>query len=417
MFKKNLLIVAPYGFVDRMANYIEFITARLLVKQQWKVTAIVQSIDTKHSSVNLVSGIKVFRYSSLLKGLYFYFCHIFSEPPQIVHIHNLRNNRLAIAIAIITKYIIRKPLVFTEYGLLHDHYLTDNRDNPLDHPIKYDNVIKTMSGLFKNLWKNRGYGCRNAIKNYFFHWPLTHADTVVFVSKHNIPIAKTLGLKNIQYLPYFVDSERWSYTDIDFDAKKQTQSDGALQKLNGLKAGKHVLYIGQFKLRKGWDILLRAIPFVPSDIISNFIFITNSYYTEPVEFSSLVETLGIRSRVTFLGKVDSATLKCAYEICSIVTLPSRYEGFGLPALEAFEASRPVVASDVDAITDTVIDGKNGLLVPPGNLNKLSEAIQLLSRDENLRNKIIAGGHLTIKQLGSEENKQLWISFYENLLHD
>jgi len=102
MVRKNILIVAPYGFVDRLTNYIEFIAARHLVKNEWSVTAIVQSLDTNRSSTDSVSGIRVFRYGTLLAGAFLFCRYLLSGRPDIVHVHNLRNNRLAFGVAMVT---------------------------------------------------------------------------------------------------------------------------------------------------------------------------------------------------------------------------------------------------------------------------------------------------------------------------
>ena len=161
---------------------------------------------------------------------------------------------------------------------------------------------------------------------------------------------------------------------------------------------------------------MRAIPFIPPDVVSRFVFITNSAYEEPDEFASLVNVLKVRSRLLFLGKVDSKILKRAYETCAVVAVPSHYEGFGLPVLEAFDMGKPVVASAVDAITDNVTNEQNGLLVPPGDPKKLAEAITRVFRDESLYKRLALGGKTTIKQLQSPENSNAWLDFYNSLLH-
>jgi glycosyltransferase involved in cell wall biosynthesis len=71
----------------------------------------------------------------------------------------------------------------------------------------------------------------------------------------------------------------------------------------------------------------------------------------------------------------------------IFVFPSLYEGFGLPPLEAMACGLPVVASNVCAIPEAVDNGLNGILVQPGSVRDLSEAICCLLGDLNLRKKI------------------------------
>ena len=71
--------------------------------------------------------------------------------------------------------------------------------------------------------------------------------------------------------------------------------------------------------------------------------------------------------------IDSSTL---------VIMPSRMEGFGLVALEAALRGRPVVATRIEGLSDVVIDGETGVLVPPEDTDALTEAvINLLSRED------------------------------------
>jgi len=68
-------------------------------------------------------------------------------------------------------------------------------------------------------------------------------------------------------------------------------------------------------------------------------------------------------------------------------MPSRWEGFGLATAEAMAASLPVVATEVPGLSDLVIDGETGLLVEPEDNVALAEAIQVLARSGDLRQRM------------------------------
>ncbi|MCR4334646.1 MAG: glycosyltransferase family 4 protein [Patescibacteria group bacterium] len=403
---KSILIVAPYGFNDRMTNFIEFVSGRLLAKNSWKVTAITRSENNKNSIDN-ICGIKVYRYKNIIYGfINLLYVLIFSRP-KIIHIHNLRNNRLGIITAILAR-VLFIHYIFTEYGLLHDHYLTDDRDDPLNNPIQTQRVIGTVIQLIKNTIKNpRRF--KYYISSYIFHWPITHANSIVFVSKHNVPIAKELKLPPNTYLPYIVDDYRW--TAINSYGKE------VLEKIKNLN-GSIVLFIGQMKLRKGWDVLLKAIPYIPKNIIEKFIIKTSTSGNESDEYKDLVESLGIRERIVYLDKFFSNdVLQKIYETSSIVVVPSRYEGFGLVPLEAFEMNKPVIASKVDALTDFLVDEENCIFVPPQNPEELAKAIVKVSNDSQLQKKLIGGGYDTLNRLKSKEYEQKWLEYYNSLISD
>ena len=170
------------------------------------------------------------------------------------------------------------------------------------------------------------------------------------------------------------------------------------------------------KLRKGWDVLLRSIPHTSPADIAKFVIVSASTTSEQKEFSDLVDLLNIRDRVLFLGKVPGNTLlQKIYGICAVVAVPSRYEGFGLVPLEAFEMRKPVVASNVAALTEYLVNGENSLLVPPENPQALGEALSRAVRDAVLRERLIKGGKETLTRLRSKEYADRWLAFYESQL--
>ena len=76
-------------------------------------------------------------------------------------------------------------------------------------------------------------------------------------------------------------------------------------------------------------------------------------------------------------EVPLATRVDLYRRAAAVVFPSLYEGFGLPPLEAMACGRPVVASAVGGIQDTVVDKVTGLLVPPRRPDALAAALRTM----------------------------------------
>ena len=406
---RRILIIAPYGFNDRMTSFIEFVSARLLARNGWVVIAIVQS-DTRVSVVEIVGGITVYRCGTLWSGMYQLLKTLLFERPAILHAHNLRNNRIGIVGSILAR-ILRIRLLCTEYGLLHDHYLTDFRDDPLNHSLHPERVMRKLRDLVGGVSRSPKHW-RYLLSSYIFHWPLAHAHHLVFVSEHNLPIVQALQLPPATYLPQIADGYRWRETKTDIPDASEKEIELKIATLNGT----NVLFIGQMKLRKGWDVLLRSIPYTNPTDIARFVIVSASATSEREEFSTIVESLGIRSRVLFLGKVPNNTLlRKIYGACAIVAVPSRYEGFGLVPLEAFELGRPVVASNVVALNEYLVDSRNAILVPPEDPRALGEALTRVARDSTLREQIIRGGKKTLDQLRSKEYTDRWLSFYESQL--
>ena len=225
--------------------------------------------------------------------------------------------------------------------------------------------------IIKNA-QNEGFAVAN---NQGFGYAIKHDYEFVFILNHDTVVEKSFLQAAIRGIGSNPKVAAVQSKLLLFDDKSKIQHTIASQKLDTLVNTKNVLFIGQLKLRKGWDVLLRAIPFIPPDVVSRFVFITNSAYEEPDEFASLVNVLKVRSRLLFLGKVDSKILKRAYETCAVVAVPSHYEGFGLPVLEAFDMGKPVVATTIRGAREEVVPEETGLLVPTRAPDQLAAAIE------------------------------------------
>ncbi|MEM3871982.1 MAG: glycosyltransferase, partial [Nitrososphaeria archaeon] len=106
------------------------------------------------------------------------------------------------------------------------------------------------------------------------------------------------------------------------------------------------------------------------------IMVKDKNLTEKVKF------LGIRSDIPGI-------LACS----DIFVLASSYEGFGLSVIEAMASKKPVVATNLPAIQEVVVNGETGILVPPSNSKMLAEAILQLVRDKESREEMGRKGQL------------------------
>ncbi len=100
------------------------------------------------------------------------------------------------------------------------------------------------------------------------------------------------------------------------------------------------------------------------------------------ELEAEARQLGIQDRVHFLGwRTDIPRVMASLDI---FLMPSLWEGFGMVLLEAMSKRVPVVASDVSAIPEIVVDGETGLLVPPRDPIAITQALYPLIHDAHLR---------------------------------
>jgi glycosyltransferase involved in cell wall biosynthesis len=144
------------------------------------------------------------------------------------------------------------------------------------------------------------------------------------------------------------------------------------------------LALARLHQKKGLDTLLDATAKLP-DL---FVWIAGEGPLE-AELKAQCSRLGLDSRVRFLGwRNDRGALLAA---CDVVAFPSRYEPFGTVTVDAWAASRPLVAADAVGPAAYVKDGVNGLLVPKNDADALAAAIGRVIYDNSLAAKLVAGG--------------------------
>jgi len=80
-------------------------------------------------------------------------------------------------------------------------------------------------------------------------------------------------------------------------------------------------------------------------------------------------------RVLFVGPVSNGDLPLYHALSDVVVAPSLLEAFGIPVIEAGASGLPVIASAVGGLLDTVVHGRTGLFVPPGDATALAAALQ------------------------------------------
>src|SRR5438067_433483 len=105
-----------------------------------------------------------------------------------------------------------------------------------------------------------------------------------------------------------------------------------------------------------------------------------------------IERLGLEGHVRFVSGVDAARMVELYAEAEVAVVPSLYEGFSLPAIEAMASGVPLVATTGGALPEVVgDDGRNAVLVPPGDPGALAGAIGRVLDDDALRQRLSAAG--------------------------
>jgi glycosyltransferase involved in cell wall biosynthesis len=161
-------------------------------------------------------------------------------------------------------------------------------------------------------------------------------------------------------------------------------SDGWTAKLLGTPGGSFVvLTVARLTPWKGVDVLIRAVERARAEVPGLRLLVAGDG-PERAHLEQLAAPLG--GAVTFLGDLSHPEVLALMRASQVLALGSAYEGLSHVLLEAMEAGLPIVASTAGGNPELIQDGENGLLVPYGDVEKLSNALIRLSSDPQLRAK-------------------------------
>jgi hypothetical protein len=162
--------------------------------------------------------------------------------------------------------------------------------------------------------------------------------------------------------------------------------------------GLRLLFVGRLEERKGIDVLMQAFAGVLRefpDVVLDVVGDGNVPWFGPTKFHDVYKTWPIAAAIgasaVFHGKVADAALRGFLAQADAVVVPSRFESFGLIALEAFAFAKPVIAGRAGGLAEVVADDRTGLLVEPGNVASLQAALLRIVGDAELRERLGRAG--------------------------
>ncbi len=179
--------------------------------------------------------------------------------------------------------------------------------------------------------------------------------------------------------------------------------------LAGLPPGDFMLFVGAFARYKGLDVLLRAY----ADLTAAPPLVVIGYQT--TEYP--LRTIAMPPNVIVLQDWPHAAVMQAWSRCMLGLVPSIWsEPFGIVAIEAMAAGRPVIASRIGGLTEIVLDGATGLLVPAGEHEALRDAMQRLIGDPDLRLRMGQAGRQRVSDFQASAVVPRIEQIYRQLLH-
>jgi glycosyltransferase involved in cell wall biosynthesis len=153
--------------------------------------------------------------------------------------------------------------------------------------------------------------------------------------------------------------------------------------------GRTIIFLSTLMKEKGALDLLESLPRVAERVPDLQAVFAGEWFRQSVKdfATEAVRRMRLESRVKFLGPVVPPFKYELLNTADVFVLPSYSEGQPFAILEAMAAGLPIVSTRVGCIPDTVVDGVNGFLLEPGDVNALTEKLTLLLTDDHLREKM------------------------------
>lgn len=232
---------------------------------------------------------------------------------------------------------------------------------------------------------------------------------------HIIVISKATGTALQRW--FNVDASRITNTYLAADPRFKPRSAVTLMPdlaSLGLNPGGYVLSVGTLEPRKNLSALFAAYAGLPDALRQRYPLAVagmNGWNTEGLMQSA--QALMARGELRLLGYVPDALIPSLYAGAATFCYPSRYEGFGLPALEAMASGVPVLTSNTTSLPEVV--GDAGLMVDPDDVDGLRERLQQLLEDRAFADQLGQLGLVRAQTFSWERCAQETFAVYQKVM--
>ena len=282
---------------------------------------------------------------------------------------------------IYSAFFIPFYLLFKKIDVYHNPYFFGPLIKIFNRSTK---IVITVHDLYHHTIPGLMDKKLNLVFKFFADRAIKSADEVIVISTQT---------KNdlLSYLNIPLNRVNLIYQALNDKFSSQRIVYANIEKL-GLVSGRYILTVGKVLPSKGladlikaFEILVKKNNAVEIKLVSAGI--ANDPYVKEIE--QLIESLDISQQtINLLGYVSDDELSALYANASIVVVPSYYEGFGLPLLEAMKFGKPLVVREASSLTEIV--GDAGILFK--TVEELADALNLLLTDSAKRRNLISEGY-------------------------
>jgi glycosyltransferase involved in cell wall biosynthesis len=268
---------------------------------------------------------------------------------DIIHVHDWLSGVAGIGL----KYLYRKPLITTM------------------HSTEYGRRTGIHNDLQASIHEIEGWITSES-------WRVI---TCSYYMRSHVAWCFHLPESKICVIPNGVDVTKFSFTFNYWDVRNRFAHESE----------RILLFVGRLVPEKGLDTLINALPMILAGGVNVKLVVVGEGPQKEM-YQRMASDYGLREKVLFAGYIDDWTLRALYRVADVTVVPSKFEPFGIVALEAMAAHCPLVTTSTGGLSEIVDEGGTGLKVPIDDPPALARAILRIVRDVGFRNYVVENAY-------------------------
>lgn len=242
------------------------------------------------------------------------------------------------------------------------------------------------------------------------------------------PLSQKLDAKlmpeAIRMSDWVISVSKWTKNDLIVEVPEAKQKTSVIYEAGSLEISpinsthdfdkKYLLFVGTLEPRKNLPRLLKAYALLSHSIKNEYsLIITGGKGWGMDDIGRIIKRLNIEKYVQVLGYLSDRELASVYQKSSVLLMPSLYEGFGLPLLEAMSVGVPVVTSNISSMPEIV--GGSAVLVDPYSIDSIKIGIESVLNNSELRSKLSSAGYERSKLFSWKKAAKETLLVFQNAL--
>lgn len=230
------------------------------------------------------------------------------------------------------------------------------------------------------------------------------------VSDRIVAVSKFTAKDIVKY--YFTPKEKISVAYQGCDSSFRKRCTAAFRKItkeNFSLPDRFILSVGTIEERKNTALIVKALPELP-DMHLVIVGKKTPYMLHVIETA---RSLGVMDRVHILNGVGFKELPSIYQQAEVFAYPSRYEGFGIPVLEALCSGVPVIAATGSCLEEA--GGDAAIYIDPDDSHALAEAVKEITSNTSMKVDMIEKGYAHAEQFTDDSLAETLMGIYKEVL--